>query len=195
MRRLRVVTLVSLTIGLAVNLSGMGTWAAFTSSTSNTGNSFSTGTVVISDNDSDVAMLSLSGAKPGDSNTDCISVSYTGSLAANVKLYLSSLTGTGLETYLQVVVTQGTNTSVIPMDGSCTGFVAGTVLYSGSGGTTSLAQFPTTYAAGLDDAVVWAPGNVTPTVRVYRIVVTVIDDPAAQGLNATAGFTWQANNT
>src|SRR6058998_1719961 len=85
-------------IGVAV---GVGTWSAFSATTQNSGNSFSAGTVILSDDDSGSAMLSLANAKPGDSDTSCIVVTYTGSLAATVRLY-GTTTGTGLDQYLDM---------------------------------------------------------------------------------------------
>src|SRR5438309_11706683 len=66
---------------------GMQTYAAFSSTTSNAANSFSSGTVYLSDNDNSSAVIGLTAAKPGDSSTGCIRVLYTGSLPTNVRLY------------------------------------------------------------------------------------------------------------
>src|SRR5919205_1280896 len=87
-RRLRRKVLGSMVVlGLVGVVAGVGTWSAFTATTANSGNTFAAGTVAIGDNDAAGAMFSLSGLKPGDSDAGCIQVTYTGSLAANVKLY------------------------------------------------------------------------------------------------------------
>src|SRR5688572_22513092 len=83
----------------------VGTWSAFSAATSNAGNTFSAGTVTLADNDAGVAMLSLSNAKPGNTDTGCITVTYTGSLASTVRLY-GTTTGTGLDQYLDLKITR-----------------------------------------------------------------------------------------
>src|SRR5437667_332485 len=92
---------------LAIELKGspvVGTYASFTGTTGNGGNNFSAGTVVIGDNDAGSSVISLSNAKPGDSSTGCIAITYTGSLTASVKLY-GSTTGS-LAQYLTFTVTR-----------------------------------------------------------------------------------------
>lgn len=74
-------------------IAGMGAYSSFTGTTSNTGNSFAAGSVILSDNDSNTAMLALSNAKPGDSDTSCIKVTYTGSLSSTVRIY-GTISGT-----------------------------------------------------------------------------------------------------
>ena len=105
MDRMRKALVSILVVGVAGSVAGSGTFSAFSSTTANPGNSFTAGTVTISDNDSGSSMLSLSNAKPGDSTTGCITTTYTGSLSANVRLYAST-TGT-LAPYLNLTVTQG----------------------------------------------------------------------------------------
>src|SRR3712207_7319239 len=46
----------------------------------------------LSDDDSGSAMFTATGLKPGSTGTKCIQVTYGGSLAAAVKLYVSSST-------------------------------------------------------------------------------------------------------
>jgi predicted ribosomally synthesized peptide with SipW-like signal peptide len=180
-------------IGVAV---GVGTWSAFSSTTQNSGNSFSAGTVVLTDDDSGSAMLSLANAKPGDSDTACIVVSYTGSLAATVRLY-GATAGTGLDQYLDVTVTRGSKSSAF--DG-CADFVADGTNYIGSGNgviySGTLRGYPDSYGAGVVDPTPGSPESWTnPESHAYRFVVTVQNDDNAQGLNATQTFTWEARNS
>jgi hypothetical protein len=186
----RRVLLICVVVGVAGAIAGIGTYSAFSGTTSNTGNSFVSGTVTIGDNDSGATMLSLSNSKPGDSSTGCIKVTYTGSLAAGVRLY-STLTGT-LAQYLTLTVTRGTNTSAFP---SCAAFSADSTDYIGSGAGViyngNLSAFPATWSAGLvDPTSAWAQNDA----HAYKFVVTVQDNNAAQGLTSTAGFTWEARN-
>lgn len=179
--------------GAAVTIS---TWSAFSSTTENASSSFAAGTVTLTDNDSGTAMLSLTGAKPGNTDTSCIKVSYTGSLPATVRLY-GTTTGTGLDQYLDLTVTRGTTTSAFD---SCSGFTADATDYLGSGAgvvySGTLQAFPDGYTAGIVDPTTATPESWTnPEDHAYKFVVTVQDNNSAQGLNATQAFTWEARNS
>ena len=160
--------------------------AAFFDTTQNTGNSFSTGTVAISDDDSGSAMFSASGLVPGDSVTECITVQYDGTeVPADVELYVGSgdLSGTGLDDYLDMTVELGTGGSF----GSCAGF-SGSSVYTGT--LDGFASAHTGFASGTGS---WSPAATSET-RTYRFSFTLQDDNAAQGLDATVTFTWEAQN-
>lgn len=197
--RRRILTKVGLTmlvLGLVGTVAGIGTWSAFSATTGNAGNSFSAGTVTLGDDDAGTAMLSLATAKPGDSDTSCIVVTYTGSLAATVRLY-GTTTGTGLDQYLDLTVTRGTKSTAF--DG-CTDFTADATNYIGAGAGVvyngTLQGFPDSYVAGQVDPTSGSPESWTnPESHAYRFVVTVQDVSAAQGLNATQTFTWEARNS
>lgn len=184
-----------LVLGGLAAVSGAATYSAFSSQTSNTGNSFAAGTVLIADNDVDSAMLSLSNAQPGDSDTSCILVTYSGSLSSTVKLY-GSIAG-ALAPYLTLTITRGDDPT--PVFDDCNGFAADSTDYIGSGQGViyqgALSAFPGSYAAGLVDPVTGSPETWTATEsRVYRFVVSVANDNSAQGQSATASFTWEAQN-
>jgi hypothetical protein len=98
---------VSISVLIASGCLGIaGTWSAFSGTTSNAGNTFAAGTVVLSDDDGGAAMFTLPGLDPGETATRCIDVAYTGSLPALVRLRAST-TGTGLDSALDLVVTRG----------------------------------------------------------------------------------------
>lgn len=65
-------------LAISATLAGVSTWSAFSSTTEDTGNAFASGTVVLADNDTGTAMLALSNARPGDSDTACIAVTSSG---------------------------------------------------------------------------------------------------------------------
>jgi len=192
-RRARKVLVTLLVVGACGAMAGIGTYAAFSSTTSNTGNSFASGTVTISDNDSGGAMLSLSNAKPGDSSASCITVTYGGSLSANVKLY-GSTTGS-LGSYLTLTVTQGTG--AVGFGPTCSGFTpdgSGSQIYNGT--LSNFSSNYTNFSTGLSltnasASTTWTNGNT----RVYKFQVTLVNDNNAQGLSGTASFTWEAQNT
>ena len=189
----------ALTLGLIVTFTGYGSYSAFTATTSNTGNTLAAGTVAIADNDGAGTLVTLSNAKPGSTDTGCITVTYTGSLAANVSLYMSSLTGTGLGPYVTLTVTRGSFSPSAPAFRSCTNFVADGTNYIGAGNGViyngNLSAFPTTYANGLEPTTGSPATWNNPDSHVYKFTVTVQDNNSAQGLTATAGFTWEARNT
>jgi hypothetical protein len=178
-------------VGAVATAAGVGTYSAFTATTTNAGNTFASGSVAIEDNDGgSTAMLGFSNAKPGDSDTSCIRVRYTGSLASTVKLY-ATVSGT-LPQYLNVVVTRGSSASGFD---NCTGFVADSgdygygangIVYSGT-----LQGFPSSYVAGVTDPdASWT----NPEERWYRFAVTLADTEAAKNQTGAATFTWEARN-
>ena len=71
------------------------TLSVFSATTSDTGNSLATGTVVLNDNDSSSPMFTLSALKPGDTDTSCVQVSFAGTLTSHVRVY-GTTGGTGL---------------------------------------------------------------------------------------------------
>lgn len=165
--------------------------AAFSATTSNPGNNWATGTVTISDDDGgSTAMFSATGLKPGSTGTKCIAVTYGGSLAAAVKLYVSSTTpGTpDLSPYLQLTIEEGSGATFA---GGCGSFVSSATLTTATT-LTALAAARTNYGNGLGT---WAPsGSATKS---YRFTYTV-DSAAPNGAQAAgtqASFTWEAQNT
>lgn len=191
-RKLLLAVLALVAIGVTA---GSATYAAFSGTTGNSGNTFAAGSVVLADNDSSASLLTLSSAKPGNSDTGCIRVTYTGSLAATVRLY-ASVSGS-LPQYLNVTVTRGTDSS--PSFDSCTNFTADGTNYIGAGAgviySGTLSAFPTTYAAGIVDPTSGSPATWTnPTSRSYRISVSLANNAAAQALSGSASFTWEARN-
>ncbi len=65
-------------------------YSAYTASTSNPTSNWATGTVALSDDDTNTALFSATNLKPGSTGTKCVVVSSTGSLASSVKLYGTS---------------------------------------------------------------------------------------------------------
>ncbi len=189
-RAARVALVASPFVGLfvAVALVWQSSYAAFSGTTSNGANNWAAGTVSISDNDSNTAMFTATGLKPGDTASRCIQVTKAGTLAGTVRLYGSGLTTTNaLSSHLQITVEQGTGAVT---SGSCTNFSAsGTTVYSGA-----LAGFTaTTFAGGYGD---WAPaaGSVSRTFRfTYTLVSTAPN--STQGGTAGITFVWEAQNS
>jgi hypothetical protein len=163
------------------------TFSAFTATATNQDNGFASGTVVLGDNAAGAALYAAGGVAPGFLDAKCVTVTYTGSLDALVRLYgtTTSAAGKNLAPYLDLVVERGSFPGAAPADGGCTGFT-GTVLYGGT-----LAGYPGTYAAGVKDPATFATGTST----VYRIGVALQDDDAAQDRDATTRFTFEARDS
>lgn len=189
------VGLTMLVLALLGMVVGLGTLSAFSDTTSNTGNAFDAGSVTIVDDDSGSAMLTITNGKPGDSDTGCIVVTFTGTLPSTVTLY-GTTGGTGLDQYLDLVVTRGTKSTAFD---DCSDFTPDATDYIGAGAGViyagTLQGYPDGFAAGITDPTggspeVWTNGES----HAYRFQVTVQDNSAAQGLNATQTFTWEARN-
>jgi hypothetical protein len=194
MRTSTKVLLTALCVGALGSLAAMGVFGAFSSTTTNAGNTITAGTVAIADNDAGAAMYSIANAKPGESVSKCIKVTYTGSLDADVHIYTTSTIGS-LGQYVDLTITPGTQaTSTFP---GCTGFTpdSGGALYTGT-----LQNFGSTknnYANGVVDN----PGSgskwATNESVVYQVTATLQSSApdAAQGLTTGAHtFTWEARN-
>lgn len=168
-----------------------GSRAAFTDTTDNTGNSFTAGDVDLVDDDSGSVMFNVSNMEPGDSVTDCILVTYQGSITdpSAVRLYSGGYTDSGdFADYLNLTVEEGSGGSF----GDCTGFSLENTIESG-GTVTAFDTTHTDYASG---AGVWDPSG-TPESKTYRITVELdaATPNAEQGESVTALiFTWEVQN-
>ena len=183
-----------LLIGVLGTVAGLGVFSAFSSTTSNSNNTFSAGSVTISDNDSNAALYSVTNKKPGDSVTSCIKVTYAGTLAADVHIYTTDAIGT-LGQYIDLTITPGTQPS--PTFPSCTGFVAdsGGAIYTGT-----LQNFGTarnSYANGVVDYPGTGSSWATNDAVVYQFTVTLqstTPDTAQGGTTGLHAFNWEARN-
>jgi hypothetical protein len=188
------VLLSALCVGALGSLAAMGVFGAFSATTSNAGNTITAGTVAIADNDAGAAMYSIANAKPGESVSRCIKVTYTGSIDADVRIYTTSTIGS-LGQYVDLTITPGTQaTSTFP---SCTGFTAdsGGALYSGT--LQNFGSTKNSYATGVADY----PGSGTKWAAsesvVYQVTATLQSSApdTAQGLTTGSHtFTWEARN-
>jgi hypothetical protein len=158
--------------------------AAFNGTTTNPANSWSAGKVAIFDDDATTAMFTVTGAKPGDSGTQCITVTYTGTLTVPVKLYASASSGT-LRSYLTLDVEIGTGGSFA----DCTGITGTSSLYSGN-----LNTFATTYSSWSTGLGGWTPTGTGQT-RTYRVTWTLDDDDAAAGKSAAVTLAWEVRSS
>jgi hypothetical protein len=185
-------------LALAIPAAGGATYAAYTATTANGGNSIEAGSVKLSDNGDGSSMLSLSAALPGNTTSACIKVTYDGSLPATVRLH-GTTTGSGLDPYLDLKVTRGVYNPSTPAFKSCANFQADGTDYIGAGNGViyngTLQGFPDDYASGLADPLAGSPESWTSAeVHVYKIDVTLQANFSAQGKDATQTFRWEARN-
>ena len=178
------------------------TWSLFTSTRDTGSNSFATGTVIIGDNDASAAILAISGGMPGDFDEGCITITYSGTLPATVKLYGTQTAAStpSLAQYLDLRITRGTFSSAPSFD-ACSTFTPDATDYLGAGNGViydgTLANFDTTHTGfgnGLTDPSASAEVWTASESHVYKVRVTVQNNNAAAGLNATQTFSWEAQN-
>jgi hypothetical protein len=95
-------------------------YAAFTASTRNAGNSWSAGQVSLTDDDNGTAAFTAENLVPGESGTKCIVVTSNSSVAGEVRTYVANLSasGHGLEEHIVFRLESGTGGSF----NDCAGF-------------------------------------------------------------------------
>jgi predicted ribosomally synthesized peptide with SipW-like signal peptide len=183
-----------LTLGVAGVVTGLivlGTFAAFTATTTNSGNTIESGTVKIDQHVGATTLYDVDDQEPGDFTEACVRVTYSGSLTADVKLYVSSGITNGALYNLKVE--RGSGLTGPAADMNCTGFGASSIAYDGA-----LGSFGTDWGTGEDGkagAATWATGESVD----YRFTITQNDDstPNAHTSVTSSGahtFTWEARN-
>ncbi|HSL16256.1 MAG TPA: SipW-dependent-type signal peptide-containing protein [Actinomycetota bacterium] len=196
-KRGRKLLLTLLVVGVVGSIAGIGTFSAFSDTTENAGNTFAAGTVYITDNDADSAMFDSNAANPaanavavppGAANavSSCITVTYLGTMDADVKIYGGGFTGP-LSGSLTMTVEEGQGAAGF---GDCTGFVADGTVYTGA-----FDAFAPDYAGGYLTGGTWTKDDSVD----YRITIEVQDDNSANGGAAPLAtdpftFTWEARN-
>jgi predicted ribosomally synthesized peptide with SipW-like signal peptide len=179
----------ALIVAVLGGLAAVGAFAAFSDTTSNANNQFSTGTMTIGDNATS-PLYSVSNGKPGTPSPDhCIKITYGGSLPASVKLYRTAFSGgstPNLSTFVTLTVTKGTGTQE-----NCSDFSGSTQVYN-----SLLSSFATDWTSGLaltnaSGNAAWGQGDAVT----YKFSAEVADDNNATGLSTgTHSFTWEARN-
>jgi hypothetical protein len=187
------------------------THAAFTASTGNVGNSWQAGSVALDHSQRSSALFTTvdDGALgPGSSRSSCIRLDYTGSLPADIRMYVGTPSnGTDtLDPYLVMSVERGADvTSTTTVAADCTtGFEEATpraFLYNSRQADDPMAEASKTLADLKDthpdhrDGVVVSTATPPDTYLTLRITYAVADDNEAQSKQSSATFTWEARNT
>jgi hypothetical protein len=200
-----------ITGGMVYNAS----YAAFSATTTNPGNSWSTGTVAITNDQNAAAVFTVNTAKPDTTLTTlttpptgaytathptsggsaCIKVTYTGTTTADIKLY-ATLTNTGadggLGQFLLFTIDTGTNTAPTT-DPTCATYTSTTYLHGTATNTnTTLNTIPTTYNTGLTGTT-GATNNTSKWYRLSWLLPANVTN-TAQNEQVQATFTWEAQN-
>lgn len=179
-------------VGIIGTVAMLGTFAAFTATTSNSNNKIESGTVKVDQHSGAATLYSVTNQKPTDATSKCVRVSYSGSLAASMKLYISSGAVTNGTLY-NLKVERGSGLTTLDSSMSCAGFTASSTAYDGA-----LGSFGTNYAGGSDGkaaAAAWAQNDTVD----YRFTITQNDDATANAHTTVTSsglhtFTWEARN-
>lgn len=193
-------TLGLLTVPAAILLSGIvvtSASASFSGVTNNGPQSWSTGTVALTNNHAS-ALFSSTNITPGYTETHCITVNSTATVPTQLKMYTSAVTSTGpngaplLSSNLTVQVMEGSGgTNTDGPTGGCTGFTPATGQTTTPTFSGTLAAFAnnSSFATGVGNYALPAGGS-----RQYQITVAL---PASapntlQDTVAGATFVWEA---
>lgn len=185
------VVVVMLAMALASWLVVRSSDAAFSGTTDNLTSSVAAGTVDIVDDDLAAALFTVTGLLPGQSVTECITVTYQGTVAdpSAVRIYSGGYTDSGdFATVLNLTIDEGAGGSF----GDCTGFVLGTTIESGG----TLADFDTAHSSYATGAGSWDPAS-TPESKTYRVTLELdaATPDAEQGESVTAlTLTWETQS-
>jgi hypothetical protein len=163
--------------------------AAFVAQNDNIGNSVTSASIVLADNDSSTAMFNnVTGMIPGTPVDKCIDVTYTGTVDPTaVMLYASGTPTLDLAPYLDLTIEIGADTPAPFRD--CTGFTPTATLYTGT--LAAFASAKTNYTNGVS---AWDP-SVTGEVRTFRFRLSVQDNPLAANKSTTFGFSWETRTS
>lgn len=122
-RKIAALTAGPIAILIAGGIVWQGSQAAFTATTRNSGNAWSTGQVALTDDDAGVAGFTVENLVPGQTGQKCLVVTSQSSVPGEVRTYVQNLSTSaqGLETHITFKVERGTGGTF----NDCTGFVPG----------------------------------------------------------------------
>jgi hypothetical protein len=166
-RRVLAFAVAPVSVIAAAALISNASFAAFSSSTRNSGNNWRTGSVSLTDDDTGAARFTVVNMVPGQTETKCIKVTSFASVPGTVKFYLLNAVRSPqrLEEHINFNVAEGNGGGF----GSCTGFVPVSVV--GAGGTLAQGMdLTTSYASGAGN---WVTAGVSSgESRTYQITWT-----------------------
>lgn len=177
-------------LAVIVGAGSYGTFAAFSETASVNGNSFTAGTLDISDGGTTSAIFTLTGLRPGDAAVQkCVRVVNSGSLSFGSLKFYGVQSGV-LAGYLQVQVERGTGATG-GATADCTGFTGGSVIVANG----LLSAFPTS-ASPIDEGVDptgWGAGQ-SKSYRITAQLPSSVTASAAEGATASLTLHWDATS-
>jgi hypothetical protein len=189
-RKIGAVVTTPIAIVAAAAMVWQSSYAAFSGTTRNSGNNWSTGSVALTDDDAGAARFQAAGIVPGDTDSKCITVTANANVPGVVKGYVVNpvLSPSGLQDHILVSVDYGTGGGF----GSCAGFEStGPTVVAAS--LTELATF-SNYANGTG---AW-PIDAGTQSRTYKITwtfdttgLTPTQVNALQGAHTGVDFQWE----
>ena len=159
-RLVKIATLLAVPAAVAVSglVVSQASYSAYSATTVNPTSNWTAGSVALTDDDSNTALFTATNLKPGQTGSNYIAVTSTGTLASTVKLYgTGAATTNNLASNITLSVVQGTGGGF----GSCSGFTplaSGSSLYNGT-----LAGFGSSYTNFSNGVGTWAPTGTTGT--------------------------------
>lgn len=198
-RRRRVVRATAPAAGLlaAGLLVWQGSYAAFSATTVDTANAWSSGNLVLQNNGGTATYAASTSAtfggtnlKPGSSGTTCLTVKSTGTAAGNLAMYESAIADSSPSLGAQIQLTVTAGVPATDVLANCTGFpTTGLTTIATS---QPLSTFASTFATGV--AVPVAAGTVLEAYKVawtFASTGTNPGDSALMGKTVTSAFTWE----
>jgi hypothetical protein len=170
--------------------------AAFTASTRNAGNSWSTGQVLLTDDDQGRAGFTVNGLVPGQTGQKCLVVTSGSTVPGEVRSYTQNLqsSGQGLADRILFKVEQGTGGTF----DDCTGFTPAPGALPAQSLTT-LSQVNRDYATG---GGVWKTAGTPGESRTYRGTwtfdttgLTQAQIDSLQGSQVSVDLVWELQST
>ncbi|MEV4688998.1 hypothetical protein [Microbacterium sp. LWH3-1.2] len=192
----RIRTIAALAAGpVAVLIAGGMVWqgsqAAFTATTRNAGNSWTTGSVFLTDDDLGAAAFNVENLVPGQTGQKCIVVTSNATVPGEVRLYSDNLlSANGLEDRIFLQVEQGTGGSF----NDCTGFSAAGAAIADQ----PLSTLATTHADYATGGAAWQTAGTDGETRSYRASwrfdttgMTQAQIDALQGASVGIDLVWE----
>jgi hypothetical protein len=174
-----------------------GSYAAFSATTQDNSNTWSSATLSLTNNGGTAVYAATTTAtfgganlKPGATGTTCLTVKSIGTSAGTLALYRTALADSVPSLGAQIKLTIDQGVSASDVQAGCVGFPA---VFTNVATNAPLSTYPTTYATATGPVAI-ATGTVLEAYRVTWTFVslgtTALDNPL-QGKTVTAGFTWE----
>lgn len=195
-RRIGTAVATPIAIVAAAGMVWQSSYSAFSGTTRNSGNSWSTGSVALTDDDNGTARFQATNMVPGQTETKCIAVTATASVPSVVKGYAVNPVPSSvkLEDYVKVTIDHGTGGGF----GSCDGFTKTGDSIANPTSLSSLANAKD-FATGVGGWSITAGASQSRTYRItYTFDTAGLSQTTLDGLqNAQTGidFQWEMQSS